>query len=138
MKAIAVMILDMEGEERFGPALGSWINSAVCATSRASLKMRITGALLAGAGDFKSCIQTGEESSGRVVVLDNRAFLVRLPAFRGGARPLPGREKTAAERNPGHHRFRRGPFRPSCRRSGPHARPAVSRSGRPCSTWASA
>ncbi|MCP4690616.1 MAG: VWA domain-containing protein, partial [Desulfobacterales bacterium] len=84
MQGAAVMILEMEGEERLGPALGSWIDSAVCATSRAGLKKRIAGALLAGAVAFESCIQAVEETSQRIAVLDDRAFLDRLPALRGG------------------------------------------------------
>ncbi|MEU2095179.1 vWA domain-containing protein [Streptomyces globisporus] len=68
----------------FGERVASWVDGAVDSTSRATLTARLSGVLTvagplltAGAGALDPLL-------GRVVELDDSAFLARLPALRGG------------------------------------------------------
>ncbi len=64
----AVIIFDMEGEERLGSAPGELDRFARLRDLRAVLKKRITGALLAVRGPLNAPSRRWEETSGRILL----------------------------------------------------------------------
>ncbi|MFJ8885553.1 DUF5682 family protein [Streptomyces sp. NPDC102402] len=73
-----------EEAEAFGVRVASWVDSAVDAASRAALTARLTGVLTAAGPLLTVAIGALDPLLHRVVELDDTAFLIRLPALRGG------------------------------------------------------
>ncbi|MFJ2097419.1 DUF5682 family protein [Streptomyces anulatus] len=73
-----------EEAEAFGRRVASWVDGAVDSTSRAALTARLTGVLTVAGPLLTVGIGALDPLLHRVVELDDTAFLVRLPALRGG------------------------------------------------------
>ncbi|MFH9758500.1 DUF5682 family protein [Streptomyces anulatus] len=73
-----------EEAESFGGRVASWVDGAVDGTSRAALTARLTGVLTVAGPLLTVGIGALDPLLHRVVELDDTAFLVRLPALRGG------------------------------------------------------
>ncbi|MGQ4718844.1 DUF5682 family protein [Streptomyces anulatus] len=73
-----------EEAESFGGRVASWVDGAVDSTSRAALTARLTGVLTVAGPLLTVGIGALDPLLHRVVELDDTAFLVRLPALRGG------------------------------------------------------
>lgn len=81
----AVRVLTGHQEaESFGARVASWVDGAVDFTSRAALTARLTGVLTVAGPLLTVGIGALDPLLHRVVELDDTAFLVRLPALRGG------------------------------------------------------
>ncbi|MFD7699890.1 DUF5682 family protein [Streptomyces caelestis] len=84
----ARVLLDLDGSELLGRRLAGWIDSATAPDTRHRLERRLTG-LLVAAGPLIASLPTSlDPLLERVETLDDRGFLDRLPALRGGFRAL--------------------------------------------------
>ncbi|WP_030855932.1 DUF5682 family protein [Streptomyces sp. NRRL S-37] len=84
----ARVLLDLDGPEPLGRRLADWIDSATAPDTRHRLERRLTG-LLVAAGPLIAALPTSlDPLLERVETLDDRGFLDRLPALRGGFRAL--------------------------------------------------
>ncbi|WP_257136463.1 DUF5682 family protein, partial [Streptomyces sp. st170] len=68
----------------FGERVASWVDGAVDSTSRATLTARLSGVLTVAGPLLTVGAGALDPLLGRVVELDDSAFLARLPALRGG------------------------------------------------------
>uniref|UniRef100_UPI0020305F67 DUF5682 family protein n=1 Tax=Streptomyces sp. MSC1_001 TaxID=2909263 RepID=UPI0020305F67 len=73
-----------EKAESFGVRVASWVDGAVDASSRTALTARLTGVLTVAGPLLTVGVGALDPLLHRVVELDDTAFLVRLPALRGG------------------------------------------------------
>ncbi|MBX9427363.1 DUF5682 family protein [Streptomyces lateritius] len=73
-----------EKAESFGVRVASWVDGAVDSTSRTALTARLTGVLTVAGPLLTVGVDALDPLLHRVVELDDTAFLVRLPALRGG------------------------------------------------------
>ncbi|MGW4023860.1 DUF5682 family protein [Streptomyces sp. NPDC005009] len=84
----ARVLLDLDSSELLGGRLADWIDSATAPDTRHRLERRLAG-LLVAAGPLIASLPTSlEPLLERVETLDDRGFLDRLPALRGGFRAL--------------------------------------------------
>ncbi|MFD7689566.1 DUF5682 family protein [Streptomyces sp. NPDC059781] len=84
----ARVLLDLDGSELLGRRLADWIDSATAPETRHRLERRLAG-LLVAAGPLIASLPTSlDPLLERVESLDDRGFLDRLPALRGGFRAL--------------------------------------------------
>ncbi|MEU7472987.1 DUF5682 family protein [Streptomyces sp. NPDC044984] len=84
----ARVLLDLDSSELLGGRLAGWIDSATAPDSRHRLERRLTG-LLVAAGPLVASLPTSlDPLLERVETLDDRGFLDRLPALRGGFQAL--------------------------------------------------
>lgn len=84
----ARVLLDLDSSELLGRRLADWIDSATAPDTRHRLERRLTG-LLVAAGPLIASLPTSlDPLLERVETLDDRGFLDRLPALRGGFQAL--------------------------------------------------
>ncbi|MFC8371846.1 DUF5682 family protein [Streptomyces sp. NPDC057239] len=84
----ARVLLDLDSSELLGRRLADWIDSATAPDTRHRLERRLAG-LLVAAGPLIASLPTSlDPLLERVETLDDRGFLDRLPALRGGFRAL--------------------------------------------------
>ncbi|MFF5157372.1 DUF5682 family protein [Streptomyces sp. NPDC000348] len=84
----ARVLLDLDGSELLGRRLAGWIDSATAPETRHRLERRLTGLLVAAGPLIASLPASLDPLLERVETLDDRGFLDRLPALRGGFRAL--------------------------------------------------
>jgi hypothetical protein len=84
----ARVLLDLDSSKLLGRRLAGWIDSATAPDSRHRLERRLTG-LLVAAGPLVASLPTSlDPLLERVETMDDRGFLDRLPALRGGFQAL--------------------------------------------------
>ncbi|GAA2257802.1 DUF5682 family protein [Streptomyces atrovirens] len=84
----ARVLLDLDSSELLGRRLADWIDSATEPDTRHRLERRLAG-LLVAAGPLIASLPTSlDPLLERVETLDDRGFLDRLPALRGGFQAL--------------------------------------------------
>lgn len=84
----ARVLLDLDGSEPLGRRLAAWIDSATAPDTRHRLERRLTGLLVAAGPLIASLPSSLDPLLERVESLDDRGFLDRLPALRGGFQAL--------------------------------------------------
>ncbi|MFF9489722.1 DUF5682 family protein [Streptomyces sp. NPDC014676] len=84
----ARVLLDLDSSELLGRRLAGWIDSATAPDTRHRLERRLTGLLVAAGPLIASLPASLDPLLERVETLDDRGFLDRLPALRGGFRAL--------------------------------------------------
>ncbi|MFH8448264.1 DUF5682 family protein [Streptomyces fungicidicus] len=80
----ARVLLDLDGAEPLGGRLAGWVDSATSPETRHRLERRLTGLLVAAGPLIASLPRSLDPLLERVETMDDRDFLDRLPALRGG------------------------------------------------------
>ncbi|GHB15375.1 hypothetical protein GCM10010377_00710 [Streptomyces viridiviolaceus] len=84
----ARVLLGLDSSELLGGRLADWVDTATGPDTRHRLERRLTGLLIAAGPLIESVPSALDPLLERVETMDDRSFLDRLPALRGGFRAL--------------------------------------------------